>query len=575
MIEWYYYGWITNDWLPRFILNWPKFLYYARGLICTVATSISITILVDLIVSYVIPSTSFYKTFRDFISVEKEINTSKENIHRMSHLVNLSTESIEGHTNYEDDHLYNIEMTPGFEKFSRNFEVKRKSSNSNINNTSQEYDPSELSGLNLSSIRNTSQSYVAPRHSLLTRPTESVYTLDQLEEFLNCSQKSNIQQIDFSDNFSEGYPSRNLGIQKDGLNGINNFAALTKNVAGASKILFQYQKERKENGYGSSHEDPTTSVLGKQAPRKKSPSSIRPSISSVKIPRNRGTRQNPNIYNLDETLKMYKLSFSDLCRCEGKLRIWIKQTILKPLLERIESANAQFLKDFPGHHLKIGDNSVETFQYLVSSKPEIFRNSDLGYVLPFLKVCQDQEYLIKRLNELATDYSLKNYLWKVIEKASTGDVIRLLTNNKSTACVDDTTSSTEKKFAPPKRASDTEILLHMFLTYLDHVLTSNPFAGYKTVDMPFSAIYFLKTPDEPSVVHRAYSSFYLHLDKLNPVHMRLVINGGEEIMDLGTDQNNFFRTIVIFIQHCYLYNNRMIDKIRLNDESLQWKRIIV
>uniref|UniRef100_A0A0N5B9E3 Rho-GAP domain-containing protein n=1 Tax=Strongyloides papillosus TaxID=174720 RepID=A0A0N5B9E3_STREA len=387
--------------------------------------------------------------------------------------------------------------------------------------------------------------------------------------------KPKISELDFNDKFSGGYPSRNLGIQKNGLNGVNNFAAITNDTNAASKVLFQYQRgETKEDGYSSTHEESSTSVLGKQTQKKKSPSSARVPLTTMKLLRNRGTRSNPNIYGLEETLKMYRMSYSALCICEGKLRVWIKQTILKPLLEKIDQANKELAKDYPGLHLKIGESSLETFNCLAATKPEIFKNSTLTYILPFLKVCQDQEYLMQRIKELTADHSLKSYLWKAIEKTSPGEVLRLLVNNKSTASQEDTKNK-ENTFSPPKTTNDTEILLHMFLTYMDHVLTSNPFAAYKDVEMPFTAIYFLRTPDEPSIIHRAHSSFYLHLDKKNPIHMRLVINGGEEIMDLGVDQNNFFRTIVLFVQHCYLYNNKMVDRISLNDKSLNWKNIIM
>lgn len=566
-IEFYYYGWFTNEWLPRFILNCPRFLYYIRGSISTVSFIISISILIDLIVTYVIPSTTIYSNFYGTSEGENVTNDEKKRGNKLSELSAIGLVEEDDH---EQNHLYNIEMNSGYDSEYRKNDISRRD---NFLDRSQDYDTSFNNiGFSKTNRRIDDKGFLAPRHSLLTRPIETIYTMDQLGEFINGVPKPKISELDFNDKFSAGYPTRNLGIQKNGLNGINNFVAITNDTNAASKMLFQYQRENKEDGYSSTHEDSSTSALGKQ--KKKSPSSGRSVVTTMKLLRNRGTRSSPNIYGLEETLQMYKMSYGTLCRCEGKLRVWIKQTILKPLLEKIESANKQLLKDYPGLHLKVGESNLDTLQCFAATKPEIFKNSTLSYVLPFLKVCQDQEYLFQRLKELTADHSLKSYLWKAIEKTSPGEVLRLLVNNKSTATQEENKNKSNT-FSPPKITNDTEILLHMFLTYMDSVLTSNPFAAYKDVEMPFTAIYFLRAPNEPSIIHRAHSSFYLHLDKQNPIHMRLVINGGEEIMDLGADQNNFFRTIVLFVQHCYLYNNRMVDRISLSDKSLNWKNIIM
>uniref|UniRef100_A0AC35TK47 Transmembrane protein 209 n=1 Tax=Rhabditophanes sp. KR3021 TaxID=114890 RepID=A0AC35TK47_9BILA len=564
-IEYNYHGYFSAPYLPELILDKSVALEYIRFIVCTISTIISAIIAVDILVVFIIPADKVKFLFGSLFFwtdlSDEEVTKEKKALKGGQGLLNVSSQSFPDQNSLHEEHLYDIGDDDGERESSfaqqreRRGSFGNRSASSTLN--SSRFDASTSFNLLDGSIDQYA-SLVVPRHSLLNRPTESIHTMEQLEEFMHRNPKKKVREMDFTDKFTTGYTERNIGIQNNGDNGINSFAALSNNVGEASKILFKYKSE---HARGFDHLVQS---------RGKSPSA-RGYKKTIKLKKAKGSVYNPNIYTLPDILEMYGISYGSLSRSEGKLRVWIKQTILKPLLTHIDECNAILVKDFPGIHLKVGVNSLDAFQQCLQTKREVFKDTPLPFVLPFLKICHDQVFLIKRLKELVCDQSLKSYFWKAIETtiSSTEILKNLVSGGRNT----NTEPKSVMNGSLPKMANDTEILLHVFLTYMDSVLTSNPFSGLKPDGGPFSAVYLLKSSEQATVLHQISSAFYLQVNE-STMHLRLVINGGEEIMDVGQDRNNFFRVIVIFMHHCMLYNNGKIDRINLKDETLNWVHIL-
>ncbi|EJW73777.1 hypothetical protein WUBG_15316 [Wuchereria bancrofti] len=78
-----------------------------------------------------------------------------------------------------------------------------------------------------------------------------------------------------------------------------------------------------------------------------------------------------------EILNQYRIDAEGFAVAERNLRSWICQTILRPLLVKIDEINASH-----AHlHLKIGHSSVEALQTAASSKSDLLKSA-LPYILP-------------------------------------------------------------------------------------------------------------------------------------------------------------------------------------------------
>ncbi|VDK85113.1 unnamed protein product, partial [Onchocerca ochengi] len=112
-----------------------------------------------------------------------------------------------------------------------------------------------------------------------------------------------------------------------------------------------------------------------------------------------------------EILNQYRMDAEDFAIAERNLRCWICQTVLRPLVLKIDEINAIFIKSHAHLHLKIGHSSVEALQTAASSKNDLLKSA-LPYILPYLKVHEKQSYLIKRCRDLCADVCMKNYNWQ-------------------------------------------------------------------------------------------------------------------------------------------------------------------
>ncbi|KAM3723904.1 Uncharacterized protein ACO02O_07079 [Dirofilaria immitis] len=247
-----------------------------------------------------------------------------------------------------------------------------------------------------------------------------------------------------------------------------------------------------------------------------------------------------------EILNQYRMDADDFAVAEHNLRSWICQTILRPLITKIDEINAIFIKFHAHLHLKIGHSSVEALQTAASSKNDLLKSA-LPYVLPYLKTHEKQSYLIKRCRELSADVCMRNYNWQgggyePAERKEEGE---------------HGYSPTERAWGP-HLPTDAQLIWSWFAVYMDARMRTNPLVN--DIEMPFSSVFYLRKPAKPSPLQCMKKSFYIYQSSVHPPHFELVLDGGRERFEVDRGTKNLWRTILLFIQHIRLFNEGQLDE---------------
>ncbi|VDM45072.1 unnamed protein product [Toxocara canis] len=252
-----------------------------------------------------------------------------------------------------------------------------------------------------------------------------------------------------------------------------------------------------------------------------------------------------------EILNQYKLDAERFSRGERYLRCWLCQTIVRPLVANINRMNEILAEDYPHLHLKIGRSSVEAIQVALSSKGDLLCTV-LPYLLPYLRAHEKQAYIVKRANELSADVYMKEFNWQgggseSIEKGN------------------DNPHAYTPSSAPwaDHLPTDTQLIWSWFCTYLDARMGANPMVA--DLNAPFTSVFFLKKPNKPSAVQCCSDSFY---SSIHPPHFEFVVDGGRERFEVGRGARNFWRIILLFIQHARLFNNNRIGSLCIDESGI-------
>ncbi|MEN2497639.1 MAG: hypothetical protein MHMPM18_002003 [Marteilia pararefringens] len=212
------------------------------------------------------------------------------------------------------------------------------------------------------------------------------------------------------------------------------------------------------------------------------------------------------------TVVDFELTDSEKNRFIINTRKWISHTILEKLVSEIDNVNKYFRKIGMFEYL-IGEASCSTLSWFLAKNSTIPELSNLKTILLFLDISNNQRYLVHRLNELITDVSLSKYIH------SAGS--RSLNNNWNSDL-----------------PSDSKIVMHLFLTYLD---THYP----KTVhndQRPFSKQYFIKDATEKSLKHIKSQDFAIISDN---AHYSLLLK--DKLIQCEKNNDNVFICLVYLI----------------------------
>ncbi|XP_062374361.1 transmembrane protein 209 [Sardina pilchardus] len=212
----------------------------------------------------------------------------------------------------------------------------------------------------------------------------------------------------------------------------------------------------------------------------------------------------------------------------AKLRNWINDTILVPLVKEIDSINSQ-LRRMGCPELQVGETSISSLKQAAVTKASAIPT--LNAIVQYLDVSPNQEYLVERIRELAHSGCMSSFRWN-----GGGDV----KNRKW-----DTDLPT-----------DSVVLMHVLCTYLDSRLPPHPkYPDGKT----FTSQHFSQTPDKPDVTNE--NLFCIHHSSINPPHYQLIYQG--HVYSLPKGRNNLFHTVLMFLFIIKTKESGMLGRVNL------------
>ncbi|XP_042562060.1 transmembrane protein 209 [Clupea harengus] len=212
----------------------------------------------------------------------------------------------------------------------------------------------------------------------------------------------------------------------------------------------------------------------------------------------------------------------------AKLRNWINDTILVPLVKEIDSVSGQ-LRRIGCPELQIGEASIASLKQAAVTKASAIPT--LTAIVQYLDMSPNQEYLVERIKELAHSGCMSSFRWN-----GGGDI----KNRKW-----DTDLPT-----------DSVVLMHVICTYLDSRLPPHPkYPDGKT----FTSQHYCQTPDKPDVTNE--NLFCIHQSSTNPPHYQLIYQG--HVYSLPKGRNNLFHTVLMFLFIIKAKESGMLGRVNL------------
>jgi len=232
----------------------------------------------------------------------------------------------------------------------------------------------------------------------------------------------------------------------------------------------------------------------------------------------------------------------DLVGWNENLRVWLTQTVLRPLVKEIDSANAALPKQGVAD-CQIGQVAVERLRK-VAALPQVAQSvPHLTALLPYLEVSPDQSYLISRVRLLAKTGALSLFRWN-----GGGD------------------GWTERL------PSDAELLVHCLACYFDARLltsasmrlsgTTNPQAE---VMKPFTGVHFYRHGEKPGEPAKENNLAIVQVGR-SPAHYVVQVGAGQ--LDVGTGRNNLIHTILLFLYRVRQDRAGMLGRVNLGLSGL-------
>lgn len=196
-----------------------------------------------------------------------------------------------------------------------------------------------------------------------------------------------------------------------------------------------------------------------------------------------------------------------------RCRKWLAQTIINPISKEIKLINKK-LEDMGSKKLTLGVATLEQLQDVASLRTMALPS--LSMLTHYLKVCTKQDYLIKRIHELAEGSTLSNYKW-------------------------DGGGPWKGRKWDQDLPNDSQLVLHFLCTYLDSQIPPSPqFPDGKT----FTAQYFLKTPDKPK---NKKSTLAIYQSSMYPPHYKVLWK--DSCIEIPHGRNNLFYAIIVFLHY--------------------------
>jgi len=242
------------------------------------------------------------------------------------------------------------------------------------------------------------------------------------------------------------------------------------------------------------------------------------------------TSQNPLLY--EELWRKLKVDHEDAVHWSENLRKWIAETILEPLMSEIKQINLKLIQ-IGSTDVQIGSATLVALKNASSTRSQ--QLPTLASILPYLEVTTNQEYLHSRLSQLAEGGSLRNFKW-------------------------DEGGMLNGKAWTQELPTDTQLIVHLFCTYFDTHLPTNPrYPNGKS----FTGLHFLKTPDKPT---DKKSSICLYQSSMHKPHFKVLSES--EVYDIPQGRHNLLHAISIFLKLVRGKHHGMLERVNLGSSGI-------
>ncbi|CAH1390255.1 unnamed protein product [Nezara viridula] len=271
----------------------------------------------------------------------------------------------------------------------------------------------------------------------------------------------------------------------------------------------------------------TTSFNSRQFPLK---SQILRNIISI------GDCKNLQIHS--EVWRRFGINPFNLVTWIANLRAWVSNTILKRLVE--EMALIDHKLQWHGLSLiTIGEVGLDILRATAYSEQISREIPSLAQMLPFLEICANQQYVVQRIRELAVGNNMREFSGQ-----STGN------------CRDPMWSG----YVP----SDSELVMHLVMTYLDAMLPPMDLEPRKRT---FSTVFFSKSPKMPP-----QNEIAIIQQNARPTSYQVLVKG--KICPIPTGHNNIFFTLLLFIHCIKKFHQSTLGKTNIGPAGLNMLWII-
>uniref|UniRef100_A0AAX7TXK3 Transmembrane protein 209 n=1 Tax=Astatotilapia calliptera TaxID=8154 RepID=A0AAX7TXK3_ASTCA len=204
----------------------------------------------------------------------------------------------------------------------------------------------------------------------------------------------------------------------------------------------------------------------------------------------------------------------------AKLRNWISDTILVPLVKEIDSVNS-LLRRMGCPELQIGEASISSLKQAAVTKASSIPT--LNSIVQYLDITPNQEYLVDRIKELAHSGCMSSFRWN-----GGGDLKnRKWDTDLPTDCAVSVHDHTQRY---PHRHNEQQLFI-----YYVHLIN----VTYVTKE----------------------NLFCIHQSSTTPPHYQLIYQG--HVYSLPKGRNNLFHTILMFLYVIKTKESGMLGRVNL------------
>jgi hypothetical protein len=261
--------------------------------------------------------------------------------------------------------------------------------------------------------------------------------------------------------------------------------------------------------------------------------------------------------------------------CIDNLKTWFVTQILKPTLAQIDHINSLCKKEkldlYDCNYILDASASMNHLAAANVPPPPPDQRMTLRYILvhirdpqhdvlvanrlnieTYLSIRCDRRYLIQRMRELSSDVYLTKFVW------NGGGDFKF-----------DSDSKPEKWEDRDDLPTDTDILQHLFLKWLDLSLPNDRFYGKAT----FSNKYFINRGDPYSNRELSPTGIYIILQKRMPPHYNVYCRG--TYYECPPGRNNLFHAIVLFVYFIEKHNRGYLEGgVSIHEQPINLQRVV-